>query len=145
MHDSRTPMYIGVAVMAINIAASLLALAVLPAGHVVEGLAAAFGLANLAGAVISWPILSRRLHGLAGRQIAGSLVRMHLAALPCLFFALAASLMVSVILPAGPAYGIVTIIIGGGGALLLYLVFAKALGITELTELTSGLRTRLRR
>jgi len=145
MHDSRTPMYIGVAVMAINIAASLLALAVLPAGHVVEGLAAAFGLANLAGAVISWPILSRRLHGLAGRQIAVSLVRMHLAALPCLFFALAASLMVSVVLPPGPAYGIVTVIVGGGGALLLYLVFAKALGITELTELTSGLRTRLRR
>src|SRR6516164_2069055 len=140
MHDSRTPMYIGVAVMAINIAASLLALAVLPAGHVVEGLAAAFGLANLAGAVISWPILSRRLHGLAGRQIAVSLVRMHLAALPCLFFALAASLMVSVVLPPGPAYGIVTVIVGGGGALLLYLVFAKALGITELTELTSGLR-----
>ena len=145
MHDSRTPMYIGVAVMAINIAASLLALAVLPAGHVVEGLAAAFGLANLAGAVISWPILSRSLHGLAGRQIAVSLVRMHLAALPCLFFALAASLMVSVVLPPGPAYGIVTVIVGGGGALLLYLVFAKALGITELTELTSGLRTRLRR
>ena len=145
MHDSRTPMYIGVAVMAINIAASLLALAVLPAGHVVEGLAAAFGLANLAGAVISWPILSRRLHGLDGRRIAVSLVKMHLAALPCLFFALAASLMVSVVLPPGPAYGIVTVIVGGGGALLLYLVFAKALGITELTELTSGLRTRLRR
>jgi putative peptidoglycan lipid II flippase len=112
---------------------------------VVEGLAAAFGLANLAGAVISWPILSRRLHGLDGRQIAVSLVKMHLAALPCLFFALAASLMVSVVLPPGPAYGIVTVIVGGGGALLLYLVFAKALGITELTELTSGLRTRLRR
>jgi putative peptidoglycan lipid II flippase len=60
MHDSRTPMYIGVAVMATNIAASLLALAVLPAGHVVEGLAAAFGLANLVGTVVSWRILSRR-------------------------------------------------------------------------------------
>jgi putative peptidoglycan lipid II flippase len=112
---------------------------------VVEGLAAAFGLANIAGVVLSWPILSHRLHGLAGRQIAGSLVRMHLAALPCLFFALAASLMVSVLLSPGPAYGIATLIIGGGGALLLYLVFARALGITELTELTSGLRTRLRR
>jgi hypothetical protein len=53
--------------------------------------------------------------------------------------------MVSVVLSPGPAYGIVTMIIGGGGALLLYLVFARALDITELTELTSGLRTRLRR
>ena len=145
MHDSRTPMYIGVAVMATNIAFSLLALAVLPAGHVVEGVAAAFGLANVVGTVISWRILSRRLHGLAGQQIASSLVRMHLAAIPGLFFALAASLMVGVILAPGPAFGIVTVIIGGSGALLLYLLFAKALGITEVTELTSGLRTRLGR
>jgi putative peptidoglycan lipid II flippase len=145
MHDSRTPMYIGVAVMATNIAFSLLALALLPAGHVVAGLAAAFGLANVVGTVISWRILSHRLHGLAGRQIAGSLVRMHLAAVPSLFFALAASLMVGVIFPPGPAFGIVTVIIGGSGALLLYLLFAKALGISEVTELTSGLRTRLGR
>jgi hypothetical protein len=37
------------------------------------------------------------------------------------------------------------VIIGGSGALLLYLLFAKALGISEVTELTSGLRTRLGR
>ena len=35
--------------------------------------------------------------------------------------------------------------IGGSGALLLYVLFCKALGVTELTELGSGLRTRLRR
>ena len=145
MHDSRTPMYIGVAVMATNIAASLLALAVLPSGHVVEGLAVAFGLANLVGTVVSWRILSRRLDGLAGRQIAASLINMHLAAIPGLIFALATSFMVGVILPPGPAFGIVTVILGGSGALLLYLLFARALKITELTELLSGLRTRLRR
>ena len=145
MHDSRTPMYIGVAVMATNIAASLLALAVLPSGHVVEGLAVAFGLANLVGTVVSWRVLSRRLHGLAGRQIAASLINMHLAAIPGLIFALATSFMVGVILPPGPAFGIVTVILGGSGALLLYLLFARALKITELTELLSGLRTRLRR
>ena len=36
-------------------------------------------------------------------------------------------------------------ILGGAGALLLYLLFARALGVTEVTELTAGLRTRLRR
>jgi hypothetical protein len=50
-----------------------------------------------------------------------------------------------VILSPGPAFGIVTVIIGGSGALLLYVLFAKALGVSELTELGSGLRTRLRR
>jgi putative peptidoglycan lipid II flippase len=145
MHDSRTPMYIGVAVMAVNVAASLFSLAALPAGHVVEGVAAAFGLANLAGTVIAWRILSRRMRGLHGRLIGISLVRMHLAAIPGAIFALAVSFSVGVIFSPGPAFGIITVIIGGSGALLLYVLFCKALGVTELTELGSGLRTRLRR
>ena len=145
MHDSRTPMYIGVAVMITNIAVSLLSLAVLPAGHVVEGVAAAFGIANIVGTAVSWRILSRRLDGLGGRAITVSLIHMHLAAIPALVFTLATRLMVGVILPPGPAFGIITVIIGGSGALLLYLLFARALGVTEVTELTAGLRTKLRR
>jgi putative peptidoglycan lipid II flippase len=145
MHDSRTPMYIGVAVMVTNIVVSLLSLAVLTAGHVVQGVAAAFGLANLIGTVIAWRILSRRMHGLDGRQIARSLVRMLLAAIPAAIYALAVMSAVGVILSPGPAYGIVTVIIGGGGALMLYTMFAKALGVTEVIELSNGLRTRLRR
>lgn len=145
MHDSRTPMFIGVAVMITNIAGSVLSLAVLPAGHVVEGVAAAFGLANVVGSVLSWLILRRRLHGLAGRQIAASLINMHLAAIPGFIFALAVSLMVGVVLPPGPVYGIVTVVLGGSGALLLYLLFARALRISEVTELVSGLRRRLGR
>ncbi len=39
LHDSRTPMFVGVAVMAANIGISLLVLNVVPTGHVVEGLA----------------------------------------------------------------------------------------------------------
>src|SRR5262249_61033694 len=82
MHDSKTPMYIGVAVMLTNIALSLFSLKALPAGHVVEGVAAAFGIANLACTVIAWRILSRRMHGLDGHRIARSLLRVHLAAIP---------------------------------------------------------------
>jgi putative peptidoglycan lipid II flippase len=145
MHDSRTPMYIGVAVMVTNIALSLFALAALPVGHVVEGVAAAFGLANLVGTVIAWRVLSRRMRGLYGRLIAISLVRMHLAAIPGAIFALAVSIAVGVIFSPGPAFGIITVLIGGSGALLLYVLFAKALGVTELTELGAGLRTRLQR
>jgi putative peptidoglycan lipid II flippase len=145
MHDSRTPMFIGVAVMITNIAVCLLSLTALPAGHTVEGVAAAFGLANLVGTVIAWRILSRRLRGLGGQQIARSLVRMHLAAIPGVIFALATSFMIGVLLPPGPAFGIATVIVGGSGALLLYLLFARALGIGEVSELTAGLRTRLHR
>jgi putative peptidoglycan lipid II flippase len=145
MHDSRTPMFIGVAVMITNIALSLFSLATLPAGHVVEGVAAAFGIANLVGTVIAWRILSGRMRGLDGHRIASSLIRMHLAAIPAAIFALAITFSVGVILPPGPAFGIVTVIIGGSGALLLYVLFAKAFGVGEVTELGGGLRTRLQR
>jgi putative peptidoglycan lipid II flippase len=145
MHDSRTPMFIGVAVMITNIALSLFSLAALPTGHVVEGVAAAFGVANLIGTVIAWQILSRRMRGLDGHRIASSLIRMHLAAIPAAIFALAITFSVGVILAPGPAFGIITVIIGGSGSLLLYVLFAKAFGVGELTELGAGLRTRLQR
>jgi putative peptidoglycan lipid II flippase len=117
----------------------------LSTGHVVEGLAAAFGIANLVGTIVAWLILSRRMHGLAGHTIARSLIRMHIAAVPAAVFALAITFAVRVIIPSGPAFGIITLIFGGSGALLLYVLFAKALGVTELDELTAGLRSRLGR
>jgi hypothetical protein len=52
---------------------------------------------------------------------------------------------VGVVLPAGSAFGTVTVIFGGSGALLLYVLFARALGVRELAELAVGLRTRLHR
>jgi putative peptidoglycan lipid II flippase len=143
LHDSRTPMFIGVAVMAVNIAASLLSLTLLPAGHVVEGLGVSFGLSNIVGAAVSWRILSRRLGGLEGPEVASSLLRMHAAAIPAMIFAWATMFMVGVILAPGPLFGLITVIIGGSGALLLYTLFARALAITEVTDLGGTLKARL--
>jgi putative peptidoglycan lipid II flippase len=145
LHDSRTPMFIGIAVMAVNIAASLLSLGLLPSGHVVQGLGVSFGLANVVGAVVSWRLLSRRLGGLEGHWIAGSLIRMHGAGIPALIFAWATTFMVGVILTAGPLYGLITTAIGGSGGLLLYVLFARAIGITEVTGLGATVKARLGR
>ena len=145
LHDSRTPMFVGVAVMAVNIGISLLVLRVTPTGHVVEGLALSFGVSNVVGAVVSWRILSRRLGGLGGRQIADSVGRMHLAAVPALLFAWAVTFMVGVLFAAGPVFGLVTLFLGGSGGLLLYLLFSRALGISEVASLTSTVKTRLHR
>jgi putative peptidoglycan lipid II flippase len=145
LHDSRTPMFVGVAVMVANIGISLLVLNVVPTGHVVEGLGASFGVSNVVGAVVSWRILSRRLGGLAGHQIADSLGRMHLAAVPALLFAWAVTFMVGVLFAPGPVYGFITVFLGGSGGLLLYLLFSRALGISEVAALTSTVKTRLHR
>ena len=145
LHDSRTPMFIGVAVMAVNIGISLFVLNVIPTGHIVEGLAVSFGVSNVVGAAASWRILSRRLGGLGGRHIADSLGRMHAAAIPALLFAWAVTFMVGVIISPGPVYGFVTLFLGGSGGLLLYLLFSRALGIGEVASLTSTVKTRLHR
>ncbi len=145
LHDSRTPMFIGVGVMAVNIAASLLSLTLLPAGHVVEGLGVAFGLSNVVGAAASWLVLSRRLGGLEGRSIASSLLRMHGAAIPAMIFAWATTFMVGVLLAAGPLFGLITTVIGGSGGLLLYVLFSRALGVAEVTDLGATVKARFGR
>jgi putative peptidoglycan lipid II flippase len=144
LHDSRTPALIGVLTMAVNIAANLIALAVLPAADVVAGLGAGFGAANLVGAVAGWWILSRRLGGLDGRRIGISLVKMHLSAIPGVLCAAAVTVMISAVLPAGTLAALIIVALSGSGALLLYVLFAKALGVAELTDLSSTVTTRLR-
>jgi putative peptidoglycan lipid II flippase len=144
LHDSRTPALIGVLTMAVNIAANLIALAVLPPSQVVAGLGAGFGAANLVGAVAGWLVLSRRIGGLDGRRIGISLVKMHVSAIPSVLFAAAVTVMVGAVVPAGTLAALIIVVLSGSGALLLYVLFAKALGITELTDLSSSVTARLR-
>jgi putative peptidoglycan lipid II flippase len=145
MRDSRTPALIGLVTMVVNIAVNLAALAILPPGHVVAGMGAGFGLANLAGTVVAWYVLSRRIRGLDGPAIRTSLVRMHVSAIPGVIFAIAVSVMVGVVLPAGRLGALVTVALAGCGAFLLYVLFAKALGVGELSELAVTVRGRLHR
>lgn len=137
MHDSKTPALIGLVTMTVNIAANLVAYAVLPRHDLVAGLGAGFGLANVAGLLIAWRILSRRLRGLDGYHIGRSLVRMHAATLP------AALLAILVGLVTGNAY--LDVIIGGGLAFGLYLVFARVLRIEELSSVGRTVLSRLGR
>jgi len=144
MHDSRTPALISVVTMAINITANLVALAVLPPQHVVAGLGAGFGVANVVGTVIAWRVLSRRVGGLDGRRVGSALVRMNAAAIPGVIFAIAVSVMVGAVIPGGRIAALVTVALGGSGAMLLYVMFAKAFGVAELDDLTASVRARLR-
>jgi putative peptidoglycan lipid II flippase len=144
LHDSRTPALIGVLTMTVNITANLIALAVLPPADVVAGLGAGFGAANLVGAVAGWLVLSKRIGGLDGRRIGVSLVKMHVSAIPCVLFAAAVTVMVGAVVPAGTLAALIIVALSGSGALLLYVLFAKALGVAELTDLSASVTARLR-
>jgi putative peptidoglycan lipid II flippase len=144
-HENRTPAIIGVIMLAVGIVGDLIALSVLPKQQVVIGLAAAYGLVTLTGAVVSWPLLLRRVGSLDGWRITRSLVRMFLATLPGLAFILATRAIVGSFLHAGPGFGFVTTVIGGGGALILYAICARLLKVEEFRVFMRSLAGRLGR
>jgi putative peptidoglycan lipid II flippase len=144
-HDSRTPALIGVATMLVNIVFCYLALDLLPPGLVVAGLGAGFGLGNVAGSALAWFILRRRLHGLAGRDIGASLLRMHAAAIPAAVLALAVTVAADRLLGEGRASALVSVTVAGTLALLAYVALAYFFRVRELTALTGMVLARLRR
>jgi putative peptidoglycan lipid II flippase len=130
-HENRTPAVIGMVMLIVGVIGALVALEELPDTQTVVGLAFAYDLVTLTGAVISWPLLLRRVGSLDGWRITRSLVRMLLATLPGLVFAFVVMAMVGSFLHQGPLYGLVTTVLGGGGALLLYAFCSRLLGIEE--------------
>jgi putative peptidoglycan lipid II flippase len=130
--DSRTAALVGLLTMTVGIAADFIALAMLPRLNVVAGLAVAYGITNLIGATAGWALLLRRVGSLDGWAIARSLTRMHVATVPGLVFAVAVMIGAGrVVHNPSAAYGFVVTVVGGGGAVLLYALSARALRIAE--------------
>ena len=130
--DSKTAAFVGLLTMIFGIAAALTAESLLPAAQVVAGLAVAYGLANLVGAIAGWALLLRRVGSLDGWTIARSLTRMHLATVPGVVFALAVMAGAAhVVHNPSPAYGLVVTVVGGGGAVALYALCARSLRVAE--------------
>jgi putative peptidoglycan lipid II flippase len=143
-HDSRTPALLGAVAMAVQVACSFLALAILPPADVVAGLGAGFGVSSVVMTVMLWRVLRRRVGGLDTRRITATLIRMHIAALPGMAFAVAASVVIARVAPAGTITSLAIVAVGGVGGLLLYLLAARILRIDEVAQLTRSLWTRLR-
>ncbi len=135
LHDSRTPAIIGFVTMIATVIGNFIAAAILPAGHVVIGLAFVYGITSVFSVMIAWRLLTKRVGSLDGRVVTRSLVRMHVASIPPLIFAFAVSAAVSVVIHPGAVNGFITVLVGGGGAVLLYVIVARALRLDELSQL----------
>jgi putative peptidoglycan lipid II flippase len=134
-HENRTPAVIGMVMLIVGVIGDLIVLEAVPATHTIIGLAFAYNMVTLTGAIIAWPLLLRRVGSLDGWRITRSLVRMLLATLPGLLFAFVVIAVVGSFLHQGPLYGFVVTVIGGGGALVLYAICARILGIEEFRTL----------
>jgi len=134
-HENRSPAIIGMIMLIVGVIGDLIALEVLPATRTVVGLAFAYDMVTVTGAIIAWPLLLRRVGSLDGWRITRSLVRMLLATVPGIVFALVVMAVVGSFLHHGPFYGFVATVLGGGGALLLYAICCRLLGIEEFRTL----------
>ena len=143
--ENRTPAVVGIVMLLVGVIGDLVALYALPATHTVIGLAVAYNLVTLTGAVISWPLLLRRVGSLDGWRITRSLIRMLLATLPGLAFIFLSMSLLGSHMHQGRVYGLAITVIGGGGALLLYAFCARLLGIEEFRTLVRSLGGRFGR
>ena len=143
--ENRTPAIIGMVMLIVGVIGDLVALYALPATHTVIGLAVAYDLVTLTGAILAWPLLLRRVGSLDGWRITRSLVRMLIATLPGLAFVFATTALVGSFMHQGRVYGLLITVIGGGGALLLYAFCARLLGIEEFRTLLRSLGGRFGR
>ena len=134
-HQNRTPAIIGMVMLIVGVIGAVVAVTVLPYTQTVIGLAVAYDLVSLTGALIAWPLLLRRVGSLDGWRITRSLIRMLLATLPGLVFIFVVIAVIGSFMHQGPLYGFVVTVIGGGGALLLYALCARILGIEEFRTL----------
>jgi putative peptidoglycan lipid II flippase len=130
--DSRTAALVGLFTMAVSVAGDLIAYNMLSPRQVVAGMAVAYGVANLIGAAVGWILLVRRVGSLDGWAVARSLTRMHLAAVPGLIWAVLVVVGLGHVLHSpSRSYGLAVTVLGGGGAVLLYAVFARRLRVAE--------------
>ena len=135
LHDSRTPAIVGFLTMIATVVGNLIVAAILPPGQVVVGMAFVYGISYVLSAAIAWRLLNRRVGSLDGRVVTRSLIRMHVATIPPLILALAVSAAVGTVVHPGAVYGFIAVLVGGGGALLLYIIVARALRLDELSQL----------
>ena len=141
---NRTPAVVGMVMLLVGVIGDLVALYALPARHTVIGLAVAYNLVTLTGAIIAWPLLLRRVGSLDGWRITRSLVRMFLATLPGLVFIIVITTVVGSSMHQGRLFGLAVTVLGGGGAVLLYAFCARVLGIEEFRTLLRSVGGRFR-
>ncbi|GII89718.1 hypothetical protein Ssi03_77080 [Sphaerisporangium siamense] len=144
--DTRTPVLVGAGTTALHALLMMTLYFVLPARYVVMGLAFAYAVAYAAGAVAAWMLASRRAQGLGGWAIGSILTKMYWCSLPGAVLALA-SLWIAQQLFRSPGFSnaLLSLAVGGGLGMFLYLVIAHKARITEISSIIGLVTGRTRR
>ncbi|MCW5250000.1 murein biosynthesis integral membrane protein MurJ [Streptomyces sp. SHP 1-2] len=144
--DTRTPFYNTVIVATVNAGAAALCFLLLPARWAVVGMAAAYGLAYMAGVGVAWRRLRKRLGGdLDGSRVLRTYARLCIASVPAALISGAACYGITRVLGQGAVGSLAALL--AGGALLIGVFFAAArrMRIEEVNSLVGMVRGRLGR
>ncbi|MCD0452425.1 murein biosynthesis integral membrane protein MurJ [Actinocorallia sp. API 0066] len=141
--DTRTPALVAVVTVAVNIATALLAFQLLPTEDIVVGIAGAFVVTNCVGVLVCALLLRRLLGRIDGGRIIAAHVKMLAAAGPLAAFAVACHLLIEKWAGTGLFASLTTLVVGGLGGGILYLVAARILRISEVETMTRTLGARI--
>lgn len=140
--DTRTPFLIQVAIAVTNVVLALAAYSVLPLRWRMVGVALAYAVTYAGGLALSTSVLSRRTGGLDGHAVVRHYVRLVVAAVPAALLGWTASWAVGSWLGHGLGGSLAALAAGGVLLLAVYVGLARALRVTELSQLLGRVRGR---
>ncbi len=137
LEDTRTPFFVQCAIAAVNIVLAITLTAVVQPEYVAPALAVAYGSSYAVGALVSIALLSRRLGGLAGRELVRFVVRVATAAVPAAGLAwVSLELLQRLGLDVDSKRdSLVLLAVGGGIGIVVYIGLARLLHITEISRM----------
>ncbi len=139
LEDTRTPFFIQCVIAAVNIVLAITLTMAVDPDYVAPALALAYGASYAVGAGVSLTVLSRRLGGLARRDLLGFVGRVSAAAVPA---ALLAAGALAALEGLGLEVGLkrdslVLLAVGGVVGVATYVVLARLLHIDEIARVTA--------
>jgi putative peptidoglycan lipid II flippase len=143
--DTRVPALVNVPVVVLRIAVDVALYLILPATLVTAGLMLGTGVSYLAGVVLLYWVLRRRIGRLGLTAIVRTVVRLAIAAAVGALPALLTVVTLGRLVGDGKLGSVIQLVVGGVVLLAVYLAVALALRVREVRELSTMLRTRLGR
>ncbi|MFG2841774.1 murein biosynthesis integral membrane protein MurJ [Kitasatospora sp. NPDC048296] len=142
--DTRTPFSNTVWVAACQAGFSLICWVALPPQWTVTGMAFGYGLAYAVGVTVAVPKLKKKIGGLDTKRIGKTYSRLAAACVPAAVVGLGVSLAVQQVL-AGWVGSVLSVVLGGGLQMLVFVFIAKRLRIEEMNAMLGMVRGRLGR
>ncbi|MDX6742733.1 murein biosynthesis integral membrane protein MurJ [Actinocorallia sp. A-T 12471] len=141
--DTRTPALVAFVTVVVNVGTALAAFNLLPTEDKVVGIAGAFVITNCVGVVVCALLLRRLLGRIDAGRIIAAHVKMLAAAGPMAAFAVGCHILIEKWAGTGLIPSLTTLVVGGLGGGILYLVAARVLRIPEADTMVRTLSARI--